>query len=306
MLKQLEIFCYVYQEKSFSKAAECLDISQPTVSVQIKALEDILKMRLFNRLGRKIEATQAGHVLYEQARSLLEVKQNLLARMERLLETPQGPLVVGASTVPAEYLLPEVLCRFREENPRAQIQIVVDHSQGIIEQVGAGTLPIGIVGGQINEPNLEYRPVATDRLVFAMPCREPRGRQRTITREDLREIPLLCRESGSGTQMFLEQRLKAYGLALDDLHVVAKFGSNSALKEGIRAGLGAGFVSDLSIVLERRIGLLSVADVQGLPPLERNFFYVLDGRRTISSVVGTFLSQFETLPRTEELARGAA
>lgn len=296
MLNRIEIFCHVYEERSFSKAARRLEISQPTVSVQIKALEECLGVSLFNRLGRRIEPTEAGHVLFEQGRSLLELKRNLLARMGRLLEEPEGPLAVGASTIPADYLLPPLLARFRQEHPRVQIQVQVDPTRGIVEAVRQGVVPLGLVGGQLSDPHLEYRPVATDRLVLVAGGSSPAAPRSTLTLDELREVPLVVRESGSGTRMFLEQSLAEEGLHLDELRVVAELGSNSSLKEAVKAGVGLGFLSDLSVVTERRMGLLSALQVQGLPAMEREFFFVLDGRRAIPAIIEAFIEYLELEP----------
>lgn len=292
-LHRLDIFCHVYEERSFSKGARRLDLSQPTVSIHIKALEESLGVQLFNRLGREIEATEAAHYLYEHGKPLLEDMRVLLEKMSGYLHRLEGDLEVGASTVPGEYLLPAWLRSFHEDHPGVRGRVWIRDSREIVDAVLEGRVQLGFVGARIDGDTLEYDEVARDRLVLAAASDSPWAERDDVSPEDLREAPLILREEGSGTRLRLERALEEKGLLLDDFRVVLELSSTSAVKEAVKAGLGLSFLSDLAVHTEQRAGLVRVVPVAGLGAMERRFFVVHDQRRVISPVARAFLEHVE-------------
>lgn len=292
-LHRLDIFCHVYEDESFSQGARRLGLSQPTVSIHIKALEESLGVQLFNRLGREIEPTEAADYLYENGRPLLEDMRILLEKMSGYLHRLEGDLAVGASTIPGEYLLPAWLRSFHEEHPGVRGRVTVRDSREIVEAVLDGRVPLGFVGARLEEDTLHYEEVARDRLKLTGAADSPWTSRDTVTLEEIRQAPLILREPGSGTRLRFERLLDQHGLRLDDFRIVLELGSTSAVKEAVKEGLGVSFISDVAIRSELRVGLLSTASLVGEDELERRFFVVHDQRRVLSPLVRAFLQHVQ-------------
>lgn len=288
-LHRLEVFCQVYEERSFSKGARRLGLSQPTVSIHVKALEETLGVQLFNRLGREIEPTRAAHFLYEHGRPLVRDMYLLLEKMGGYLGRLEGELEIGASTVPGEYLLPRVLSSFRQEHPEVRGRILIRDSERIVRAVLDGEVPVGCVGARIDHASLAYRQIATDRLVLAVPPGSRWTRLPEASLEQLQEAPLIVREPGSGTRRRLERLLESQGLTLADFQVAVELGTAAAVKEAVKSGLGVSFVSDLAVASEQQAGLLALVPLAGVPAVERTFYLVRDERRALSPLVQAFV-----------------
>jgi DNA-binding transcriptional LysR family regulator len=142
-LRLLEIFCRVYKERSFSRAAKKIGLTQPTVSVHIRDLEEALGTPVFNRLGREIEPTDAGRFLYEQAEPLVSLKRNLIDKMAAFLDRIEGLLTIGASSVPGEHLLPQLVTHFRAEHPGAKLRLRISDTAETIDDLRHGDIEIG-------------------------------------------------------------------------------------------------------------------------------------------------------------------
>ena len=290
-LRLVEIFCRVYEEKSFSRAAESLGLTQPTISGHVKALEESLETTLLDRLGRTIAPTAAGRVLYEHGRRIVERKLLAEEAMDRFLNRLEGRLHLGASTIPGEYLLPEIIGRFRDSHPEIRISLSISDTRCVAEQVAAGEIELGFVGGLPEDPRLRFRQVAGDELILVLPTTgDWRRTGDAVSLEELRRIPLLQREEGSGTRMALERAWRSLGQRPEDFDVVAELGSTAAIKEAVRAGLGAAWLSSLSVRSELEVGWLRWVRVRQLEPLSRSFFSVVNRQRAISPLCEALLS----------------
>lgn len=298
-LHRLDIFCHVYEEKSFSKGARCLDLSQPTVSIHVKALEESLGVQLFNRLGREIEATEAADYLYQHGRPLLEDMRVLLERMSGYLDRLEGDLEVGASTIPGEYLVPSWLRSFHEQHPGVRGRVFIRDSREIVDAVLDGRVQLGFVGARMDGETLDYDEVASDRLVLAVPADSPWAKRDEVSLEELEKAPWILREEGSGTRLRFERLVEEEGLHLGDFRVVLELGSTSAVKEAIKEGLGLSLVSDLAIRSELRGGLVQTVPLAGTQDVTRRFFVVNDQRRVLSPVARAFLQHVESVHRKE-------
>ena len=294
-LKLLEIFCCVCDEGSFSRAAERLGLSQPTVSEHIKTLETYFGTPLFDRLGRRIHVTGAGEVLYSRGRSIIDLKQTVVEAMHHYLDRLEGELRIGASNIPGEYLLPRVIGRFHESHPAIRVQVMIGDSEQIVDGVTDGRYEIGFVGSRPDHPGLDLAPFASDRLVLAVPKDSPWNGRKTISLADLSQMPLLIREAGSGTRVELERWLHKRGSALADFNVVAELGSTAAIKEAIKANVGASVISDLAIASEVAEGTIRVVRVQEMGTMERQFYRVTDRRRVASPAREIFLQALATV-----------
>jgi DNA-binding transcriptional LysR family regulator len=302
-LRLLEIFCRVFKERSFSRAAVELGLTQPTVSVHIKDLEESLGTPLFNRLGREIEPTEAGKFLYEQARPLFALKRNLTEKLTSFLDRVEGLLVVGASSVPGEYLLPRIVTGFHALHPRVRVRLRISDSTKTTEDLRQGDIELGVVGAQVQYDDVAAELFAKDELVLVTPATAAWQKRSEISLRELQELPLVIREAGSGTRVSLERALAARKIKLSDLNVVAELGRTGAIKEAVKQGCGVSFVSRLALTSEIQDGTLRIARVPEFGILARTYDIVLSRRRVLSPVARAFL---EYLRSSAVLAAGRA
>lgn len=284
-LRLLEVFCAVYSELSFSKAGEKLHISQPTVSSHIRSLEDTLGVRLFDRLPRQIVPTAAGRLLYRHGETILNQRRIALQEIQAFLERMEGNLIISASTVPGEYLLPELTARFCKQHSGAELELRISDSKTAAHEVARGISEIGFVGAHLPVPGVKYELLGSDELVVIGPPGNPPGPFRR-TLEELAREPFLAREPGSGTRITFEERI---GRNLDEFNIVARFTTTNAIKEAVKAGLGFSVVSYLAVRSELERGLVRQVRLNGVGPLHRDLYLVVAPRLTLSPLAEKFL-----------------
>lgn len=287
-LHQIEIFCSLIRHRSFSRAAEALLLSQPTVSGHIKNLETELGVRLLDRMGKRVLPTEAGEVLYRHGLKLLEERDRTRQDIDSLSGTVSGLLRLGGSTIPGAYILPPFIGAFRKKHPAVSVQLMIDDTARVTEAVLAGELMIGIVGARAADPRLELHPFETDELVVAVPAQHGWAKKRTIALEALAGEPFILREEGSGTRRIMEDRLDKAGLSISGLSISAIVGSSDAVRQAVKAGLGVAILSRRAIQDDLEAGRLSAVRVSGVR-MERSFFVVLLKGRSRSPLCKAFL-----------------
>lgn len=286
-LRRLEVFAKVFECRSFSRAAEEVYLSQPTVSGHIKSLEEELGVRLFDRLGREILPTRSADLLYEYAQRILALVQEAQRAMDAFLGRLRGELVVGGSTIPGQWVLPAFIGRFRLLHPEVKVTLKIGDTRQIVEQVLSGELEAGLVGATMEEERLSFTPLMDDYVCLAAWPGHPYGD--SLKAKDLGTVPLVFREPGSGTRMFLTKALKKAGLEVSDLNVAAEMGSTMAVVQAVRSQVGLGFVSRRAIVEELAAGRLTEVAVAGLD-LRRRFYLVVRKKRTHSPSAQAFIA----------------
>lgn len=288
-LRQLEIFSKVVELGSFSRAAEAVFLAQASVSERIATLENLVGTRLLDRLGRQVVPTKAGELLYKHAVLLLDMKKTACLEMEDFLGLKRGEVQMGASTIPGEYILPKVMGRFRQKYPFVSISLAISDTKGIQNQVLKGDLELGVVGSKSPHKGLTHHELWQDELVLAVPRHHRWGHMEEVSLAELFEEPFVLRESGSGTLKIMEDYLRQ-SAAKDPgaLRVVARFGSSTAVKEGVRAGLGVSILSSRAIDEELRMGVLRALRIEGLP-MSRSFYLIRDKRRIASPLCKAML-----------------
>lgn len=281
-LRQLEIFCKVVDLGSFSKAADAVYLAQASVSERIANLEKMIGTTLLDRLGRQVVPTKAGEILYKHAVLLLDMKRTARMEMEDFLGVKQGEIHMGGSTIPGEYILPKVIGNFNEKYPSISVVLTIADTSEIEGRVLAGRLELGVVGSKDSHKSLIYQELWKDELVLAIPAKHRWGRKREVSLPELSEEPFIMREVGSGTLKSMEESLRdTESKAAGALQVVARFGSSTAVKEGIKAGLGVSILSSRAIDTELKTRVLKAVRVKGLPMYRR--FYLIRDRRRIAS-----------------------
>ena len=280
--RDLEVFCKVVELESFSKAAEAVSLAQASVSERIASLEKKIGMPLLDRLGRKVIPTAAGELLHKHATLLLEMKETAELEIERFTGLKQGEISMGGSTIPGEYILPDLIGRFKKKYPHLSVKMTIADSGEIENRVIDGQLEIGVIGSKSLHANLLCQKLWEDELVLAVPVRHPWARRKAVSTQDLRKTPFILREDGSGTLKILEAYLRESGEeGTAALEVSARFGSSTAVKEGIKSGLGLSILSARAIDTEVKAGILKALKVKGLP-MYRHFFLIRNKLRIAS------------------------
>ena len=288
-LRQLEIFGKIVELGSFSRAADAVGLAQASVSERIATLEAALGTKLLDRLGRRVVPTRAGDLLYRHALQLLEMKRTARLEMEDLLGLRKGEISLGCSTIPGEYILPKVLGRFGERFPHVTVSLTIADSSEIETRVLEGRFELGVIGYKSSGKTLLSRELWQDELVLAVPASHPWADRKTISVEELPKVPFLSRGSGSGTLKRVEEVLQAAGAkGVESLHIVARFSTSTAVKEGIKAGLGVSILSSLALDTEIQSGILRKLKIKGLP-MSRRFYLIQDRRRTASPLCKAFV-----------------
>ena len=285
-LALLEVFCTVYEEGSFSRAALKLRLSQPTISGHVKNLEEAVGARLLDRLPRNAAPTEAGKILYRRGRSILNEKDAAIKELGKFLNCVEGSLTVCASTIPGEYLLPQLIAEFHSKHPGVSVELQISDSKDVCNKVLAGTAELGFVGARFDAIGLEFRQFASDTLGLIVPNNDEWRRVTAITLDDLAKKPFLSREGGSGTRAAFE---RAVGRELEGFNIIGQFGSTNAVKEGLKAGLGISVLSLLAVAPELSRGELKVIKIKGSGAISREFFMVLNSNLTTSPIVDAFI-----------------
>jgi DNA-binding transcriptional LysR family regulator len=262
--RQLATFCAVVERKSFSQAAERLGVTQPAVSLQIRALEKRLGRQLFDRSGRRVEPTEAGLRLYRGAQRLLALEEQLVEEVTGDDETEiGGRLELGSSSGPGGAILPLLLCEFQAAHPAVTVALTVLDTSAVVELVASRELELGIVGAARRHRSVTFEPFFRDEVVLATPPGH-RFANRTITLEELGSEPLIVMQEGAGVRQVIEDELRRAGTRLRDLDVQLELGLQESVKSAVAGGYGVTFISRSSIEPELRAGTLAAARVEGL------------------------------------------
>ena len=268
---RLVVFRKVADQLSFRKAAEELYLTQPAVSLQIKALEEDLGVQLFDRTGTHIQLTAAGRVLQryaEQASSLLEEAEHEIAALSG---DHAGHLALGASTTIAQYVLPRMLGEFTREYPRVQPTLISGNTEEIVQAVEDQKIALGFIEGPSRSRNVKTEPFLKDELVLIVSTAHELAEQAAISAEQLRSAPLLMRERGSGTRRVVELALERQGLKRNSFNIIMELDSTEAIKSAVEAGLGIGFISRWAIAKDLRLNSsFKIVEVEGLR-VQRDF-----------------------------------
>jgi DNA-binding transcriptional LysR family regulator len=287
--RHLETFCRVADLKSFSKAADDLFVTQPTVSGHILSLEQSLFLRLFDRTSREVRLTKSGEVFHDYASKILSLRKDLINALSEFSQGIRGELSLGTSTIPGEYLLPRLIGDFRKEHPSFIISLKIADTKEVIQYVLQDHVEFGIIGAKLNHPSLHYEKYEEDEIIVVAPADHPLTRKKRVNLDELLKEPWIIREEGSGTQMAVEKALRRKGKSLKHFNVVMEMGSTSSVKEGVKAKLGLAFISGRATEGEILQGSFSRIDVEGFELISRQIYIVSHRRRTLSPMGMEFL-----------------
>lgn len=284
-LRQLRTFKTVADLTSFSAAAQRLKLSQPSVSYQVKELEETLGLPLLDRLGKRVQLTEAGNVLYNYARRMLDVLDEATVVIEEMRGIQRGTLRVGASTTVGIYLLPAALGAFKKLHPGLVISLEIGTRARVQDQVLRNELDLAVVGPALKDPELAIIPFLSDELAVVAPAGHPLAGRRGLTLKDLADQPFIMREASSGSRLSLEKAARKAGAKL---RVAMELGSNGAIKHAVESGLGLAVISRYATALEFSSGRLVELDVRGFP-IRRDWHIVHLRRRKLPASVHAFI-----------------
>lgn len=248
---------------SFTKAANELFISQPAISKHIQELEKEYGVRLFDRIGSRIQLTRAGQLLLDHACKIIDAYQSLNFDMKKLTEKSEGELRLGASTTISQYILPEIIVKFRERYPDIRLTLLSGNSHEIEDALTNGRIDLGMVEGSKRHQQFKYTPFLDDELVAMVNSANPLAQKDEIDIAELKTIPIVLRELGSGTLDVIQDALKTHGVNLSDLNIEMNLGTTEGIKHFVEHSDCMGIISIRAIYKEVYAKTFKVIDIDG-------------------------------------------
>jgi len=285
--RRLQVFHAVAKHLSFTKAAEALFMTQPAVTFQIRQLEEHFNTRLFDRAHGRIALTPAGQVALEYAEKILGMSAELDTRLKEMSGQVAGPLLIGASTTIAEFLLPQVLGEFKARYPGVVPRLFVANSEAVQDRVAERALDLGFIEGESHLPSLVTDMVCDDELQVVCAPAHPFAKAKSVAPKTLTEQAYISREPGSGTREVIDHYLQKAGVPPDTMQVVMELGSPEALKGLVATGLGFAIMSRATVAKETQLGQL--VQVPLAPRLNRHLSVVYPKERFHSRLVSGFV-----------------
>jgi len=285
--RRLQVFHAVAKHLSFTKAAEALFMTQPAVTFQIRQLEEHFNTRLFDRAHGRIALTPAGQVALEYAERILGMSAELDTRLKEISGQVAGPLLIGASTTIAEFLLPQILGEFKARYPAVVPRLFVANSEAVQDRVAERALDLGFIEGDSHLPSLVTDVCCDDELQVVCAPAHPLAKLKSATPKALTEHAYISREPGSGTREVIDHYLQKAGVSPDAMQVVMELGSPEALKGLVATGLGFAIMSRATVLKETQLGQL--VQVPLTPRLNRHLSVVYPKERFHSRLVSGFV-----------------
>jgi DNA-binding transcriptional LysR family regulator len=240
---QLRSFVEIVDNKSFSKAAKKLGISQPALSMQLQALEEELDTKLLDRTTKTIKLTKTGRETYKYAKKIISEQKNLLKAIRIEEEIVKGKINICGSTIPGEQVLPFIIGGFKKLYRQSDIKLFISDSLKVIDAVKNGIYDIGVVGVKIKNEDLDFKELLDDNLIFIASNEFVKQSGNIFKLNDIKNIPFILREEGSGTRLTFERQLQKHKLSIDDLNIALVLGSSQAVINAAQANLGITIVS---------------------------------------------------------------
>ena len=256
-LKQLEAFVKVTESGSFSKAAKLLFLTQPTVSAHISSLEKELDSRLFVRNTKEVKLSEEGKQLYQYARQMVELEKEIEQVFSKDAHREEKCITIATSTIPAQYLLPKILMKFNERYPKEQVKLLETDSSQVVTQIIDHMVDVGFTGTILEKKHCKYIPFYKDELVVITPNTKKYQKLLEDMPDDISWIGgehLIMREEGSGTRKEAGKQLRAAGINLDKLKIIASIENQETIKKSVKQGMGISVISRLAAEDEVKYG----------------------------------------------------
>ncbi len=286
-LWQLNIFCKVIELEGFSKAGKAVHLSQPTISSHIKDLENHFGCQLVDRLGKKAVPSKAGELLYTYARKLIALRDEAETAMNEFHGKIKGRLVVGGSTIPGGYILPQLIGAFTTDYPEVKISLIIGDTDQIIQDTLSGLLELGIVGAKPSDKNIGMEKLIEDEMRLIVTADHKWAGKKYIPLELMFKEPFIVREPGSGTLKSIRMSLTEKGHLLEDLNIISEMGSTTAIIQGVKSKVGISILSTVAVAEELKAGTLKALAIKDLK-LKRSFYLIRHKHRSASPLCRAF------------------
>ena len=288
-LWQLHIFVSVVEKKSFSKASETINLSQPTVSTHIKELEEHFQCRLLDRLGKTTEPTSAGKILYDHAKKILGLRDLTESAMRDFLGITKGELIIGGSTIPAGYLIPKLIGAFAKKFPDVSIVLSAGDTTQVIDAIKQGDIELGVVGALKNHPAIVQEELVADEMKLIVPAGHKWANRDSIDCSKIFPEPFIAREKGSGTWQSILTSMDNAGFNSQNLNTRITMGNSVSVIQGILNQVGISILSTIAVADEIKTGRVHALSVEGLD-LNRYFYLTLPKKRAQSPICQKFIT----------------
>jgi DNA-binding transcriptional LysR family regulator len=266
-LHQLRIFCSVVESGSYTRAAETLYMTQPAISLQVRALERSLQVKLFERVNQQLTVTEAGQALYQCALPMLNAEEEAERVLAELKGAVRGKLVVAANTTGGMYIVPPLLASYKGRHPESELFLQIDATDRLIERARLGVIDLGFACGEISQPELTVETIGIDSLTLILSPYHPFASRPALTLEQVAALPFIVPESISRTRQLIEQTFRERGYALK---IVMHFQGTEPVKKAVESNLGAAIVSRAAVEREVAAGALRAMTITDLE-LKRPF-----------------------------------
>ncbi len=288
--KQVEAFVNVIRHKSFSKAAEAIYLSQPTISAHISSLENELGVCLIVRSTKEVYPSAAGQIFYQYALEMLRLRDRAILEVQSYSTEVRGELDIAASTVPSQYILPELLPSLVEKYPKVFFSVRQYDSGEVVGRIVNMEAEVGMTGTAPDKGACAFEPFMDDQLVLIAPNAPEYQEMAELAPSVLRSLPVIVRESGSGTRREAEEFLLGAGVDPKSLHVVAQMQSTESIKQAVRKGLGVSVISRLAAADFLESGDVLELKLQSTHP-QRSFYLVYHKKRPLSPAAEVFVKE---------------
>lgn len=255
----LKTFITLVEVNNFTKTSEILHISQPSVSLHIKNLEQELQTTLFIRSPKSVQITPTGEILYNRAKQMMAIAEQAKEEILAYHHEIQGTLIIGASFTIGEYILPPIIASLQKQFPQLELQIIIGNTKEIIQYTKLLQVDIGLIEGQAHDHELIIKPFMQDELFIVSASNHPLTKEPAVTVEKLQQQNWVAREEGSGTRYYLDHLFRANGLQVGSLVTVS---SNQGVKESVIQGLGLSLLSASVIERELKSGDIKVLHLE--------------------------------------------
>ncbi len=271
---RLKVFIKTAEKLSFTKAAKELFITQPAVTKHITALERQLGYKLFNRKGNHIELTKAGEILLDYAKKIERLYNEMVFDINALNNRFKGRLRIGSSSTMTQYILPEILAKFTSKFKELELSVINGNTQQIENALLNNEIDLGIVEGQSHRSDFKYIRFINDEIVLVANTKNKLTKKGEISLKELRNLPLIIREEGSGTLEVITHYLKQKNIKLNELNIRLRLGSTEGIKNFILHSNSFALLSIHSILKELRRNELAIIEIKGLE-IKRHFNFIL-------------------------------
>ena len=286
---KLKVFCTVAETKSFSKTSQIIHLTQPAVSLQIQALEELYETKLFDRSSSSISLTPAGEVLYSYSKNILAQYAELEKEIGKITGLIKGSITIGASTTIGNYILPSVVFNFKKAHPKIKISILIGNTDRVLDLLTYGVVDFGLVEGETTRSKIKSEALLTDELVFIVPTMHPLAKKKSISILEIMKEPFIIREEGSGTRRIIEKYLISHGIKISDLHIALCLGGTESIKDAVERGMGISIISRWAARKEVQFGTLKYITAKE-DRILRDFSLLMTKNAVFSHAVDEFLS----------------